>query len=1131
MVAAFERYADRPALAERRAVPLDNVEQQRAQSRTLDAYRVVTYRDLGARVASVARQLRDGTRDLPAVREGERLAMLGYAGIDFTTVDFACNVTGIVSVPLQTSGTHEQQSAILAETAPRALAVTVGLLERGTRLARENPSIERLLVLDYRGGDDTHRQAVERAGSALGRHPETLDLDRSGDDPGRGAGLAGGTAEGREVPAMLLYTSGSTGSPKGAIYTERLISEMWGGEGWSEFFAEDAAVVSFHYMPMSHVAGHSSVRSTLARGGLTAFASSPNLAGIFEDLSLARPTELSLVPRVCELLREEYQRRLDLSRGEARPASNGSPGVIEAMREDVLGGRVRWASCTSAPVSPDLKAFTERLLGIELHELYGTTEIGGVLADGRFLSPPVLDYRVQDVPELGYFTSDLPRARGELLVKSTSTVPGYFNRPELNREIFTSEGYYRTGDIVAVEPDGRVRIIDRKNAIIKLAQGEFVALPSLEAAYVAGSPLVRQVYLHGLDDHSAIVGVVVPSDALRDELDDDLAGTQRRLLEDLRRVAAQEDFASYEVPVAILVEPEPFSEANGLLSDHRKPLRPRLAAAYGSRLAALATQLRSAREDLLDHLRAHGAEDDPVLTVRRAVAVTLQADLEDVPATARFRHLGGDSLSAVSLSRLLEQIYGVRVSVDTVASASYTLTDLAAQIVLRRSSSGVTPSFEDVHGTAPDRLLASDLTVPRVLGEDLTPAGRSASETSARVVLVTGANGHLGRTLCMERLRAAAGTAARVVCLVRAGDDAAAHDRLRAAYATSERLVAEFDDLSPHLEVLAGDLSSPRLGLSDDTWHRLAGEVTEIVHAGAMVNHALGYRELYDANVVGTAEVARLAVTGHLKPVTFLSSIATALLPGAERPLDEIADIRRELPEVAVTDGIVDGYAATKWAGEVLLRDAHERFGLPVTVVRASMILAHTTEPGLINVPDTFTRLLYSVVRTGLAPASFYRRDGHTAHYDGLPVDTVVAALEAVVVHDGSSGFTTYHLVNPFDDGVSLDRMVDWLTELGVPLTRIASHGEWWRRFGSALRQLGEEDQRASVLPLLDAFARAEEPARGSLIPSPRFVAALLSGGGQLTSLTPAFLHKCVGDLELLFDQSLRAAPASVSDG
>ena len=83
----------------------------------------------------------------------------------------------------------------------------------------------------------------------------------------------------------------------------RLVAEMWGGEGWSEFFAEDASVASFHYMPMSHVAGHSSVRSTLARGGTTYFASSTNLSSLFEDLSLARPTELSLVPRVCELFR------------------------------------------------------------------------------------------------------------------------------------------------------------------------------------------------------------------------------------------------------------------------------------------------------------------------------------------------------------------------------------------------------------------------------------------------------------------------------------------------------------------------------------------------------------------------------------------------------------------------------------------------------------------------------------------------------------------------------------------------------------------------------------------------------------------------------------------------------------
>jgi fatty acid CoA ligase FadD9 len=81
------------------------------------------------------------------------------------------------------------------------------------------------------------------------------------------------------------------------MYTDRLVAEMWGGEGWSAFFAGEVDIASFHYMPMSHVAGHSSVRSTLARGGVTYFASTTNLSSFFDDLSLARPINRSERPR------------------------------------------------------------------------------------------------------------------------------------------------------------------------------------------------------------------------------------------------------------------------------------------------------------------------------------------------------------------------------------------------------------------------------------------------------------------------------------------------------------------------------------------------------------------------------------------------------------------------------------------------------------------------------------------------------------------------------------------------------------------------------------------------------------------------------------------------------------------
>jgi fatty acid CoA ligase FadD9 len=99
------------------------------------------------------------------------------------------------------------------------------------------------------------------------------------------------------------------------------------------------------------------------------------------------------------------------------------------------------------------------------------------------------------------------------------------------------------------------------------------------------------------------------------------------------------------------------------------------------------------------------------------------------------------------------------------------------------------------------------------------------------------------------------------------------------------------------------------------------------------------------------------------------------------------------------------------------------------------MILAHSRYAGQLNLPDVFTRLLLSLVTTGIAPRSFYRSPfTDTAHYDGLPVDFVAQAITDLR-SQATEGFQTCNVVNPHHDGISLDTFVDWLIEAGYRLT------------------------------------------------------------------------------------------------
>src|SRR4029453_17107425 len=269
-----------------------------------------------------------------------------------------------------------------------------------------------------------------------------------------------------------------------------------------------------------------------------------------------------------------------------------------------------------------------------------------------------------------------------------------------------------------------------------------------------------------------------------------------------------------------------------------------------------------------------------------------------------------------------------------------------------------------------------------------------------------------------------------------------------------------------HLEVITGDKGEPNLGLDKHTWQRLADTVDLIIDPAALVNHVLPYSELFGPNVVGTAELIRIALTTRLKPFVYVSTIAVGdgIAPGK---FVENADVRQMSPTRKIGDSYANGYGNSKWAGEVLLRKANDLFGLPVSVFRCDMIMADTTYTGQLNVPDMFTRTMLSLVATAIAPFSFYELDAdgnrQRAHFDGLPVEFIADAISTIGVNV-AAGFETFHVMNPHDDGISMDTYVDWLVEAGYQIARVPDYAVWLARFETALRGLPDKQSQASLL-------------------------------------------------------------------
>src|SRR3974390_516559 len=184
---------------------------------------------------------------------------------------------------------------------------------------------------------------------------------------------------------------------------------------------------------------------------------------------------------------------------------------MDEMRANFLGDRLVSVGIGSAPSTPEMRQFVVDCFQVPLRDGYGLTEAGGgVMNSGKLSRPPITDYKLRDVPELGYYTTDKPYPRGELCLKSSLVSPGYFKKPEATAKLFDAEGWLLTGDIMEERGPDELVYLDRANDVMKLSQGEFVSIGMLGRIFEKTCPVIQQISLYGNSARSFLLAVVVP---------------------------------------------------------------------------------------------------------------------------------------------------------------------------------------------------------------------------------------------------------------------------------------------------------------------------------------------------------------------------------------------------------------------------------------------------------------------------------------------------------------------------------------------------------------------------------------------------------------------------------------------
>ena len=1120
--AIFEDYADRPALGMRDyEIPKDTTSGHRLRQ-YLPSYSTITFGELRTRCRSLANAWRH--HPTVAVARDDLVCMMGFASTDYFTVIAACFYAQAVPVPLQSVTSDADLDAVFARISPAAFAATAADIVVAARLAVKH-GIRRLIVFDHDERDEADCAAVDEARKILAQAGEDItltSLDRLV-EIGRQMdwSFLPPHPDGEGRLALIYHSSGSTGVPKGAMYDERTVRNQWNPAH------DQLQGVSVIFAPLNHAMGLSLVFGALRKGSPAYFTAKPDMSTLFEDIRLIRPTSVAFFPRALDLVYRHYTsevtRRLRAGGSEAEVRAQ----VMDEMRHQFLGDRLIFCNIGSAPSSPVVRQFFTDCFDVDLIESYGSTECGSIAitVEDRIQRPNVIEYRLADVPELGYYTTDRPYPRGELTYKSQYMIAGYYGDPEATAGLYDDDGFLHTGDIVEEREPDHVVLIDRRKDVLKLAQAEFVAVGPLGALFEGASPVLHQTYIYGNSSKAYVLAVVVPdAEEVSTRLGPAAGEMQVKNLirEEFQRVAEENQLKPFEVPRDFIIETEPFSRGNGLLSSVDKRLRPALNRKYAARLEAMYDAHERKKEADFAVLKDPASPLDILEKLTKVVELKLGVEDIDASTPRTYQELGGDSLGAAELSLAIEDVFDVELPADSILSPTGSLDEWAKEIERRLGDTGGRPTFASVHGKEATELHAKDLQLATFLGDATMEQAAAAAQVSdkCQTVLITGANGFLGRHVCLQWMEKLAQTGGKLICVVRGADDGGARQRLDAAFAGPDpAFEARYRELAAnHLEVLSGDACEPLLGLGEETFARLTQAVDRICHVAALVNHRLGYEHLFGPNVVGTGEIIRLAVTERKKPIDFVSTVGVLSLLEASAKGNEEAPL---LASVPLVDQYAVGYAASKWADEHLLHRAAEEFALPVNILRGNMMLADSRYGGQINTGDLFTRLLYSIVVTGLAPFSFYElaEDGtrQPQHYDGLPVDVVAASVVAAgQTSDGGCRAINIHNYH-HEDGCSLDAFVDWIESAGYPVHRIHDYGEWFSRFEGKLKALPEDQRKHSSIDVLGPFAQPQSNGTEPIAcHNYRALVNNWDAGRDIPHVDEAFIHKCLADIKLL---------------
>lgn len=425
----------------------------------------------------------------------------------------------------------------------------------------------------------------------------------------------------REDLCCIMYTSGSTGPPKGVpLKHKNVVAAMAGADGnVGEYIGPSDVLLT--YLPQAHILEFMFENLCLFWGGTMGYGNAKTLSDTSVrncqgDIKELKPTILVGVPMVWESVKKGIVGNVNKNSALVKSIfwgglaaksflmSTGLPGsglldaVVFKKIKEATGGRLRIMLNGGGPISNN----TQRFLSLSLCPMingYGLTETSamGGLCDPRAWTdhaigdiPPSIEMKLVDFPEAGYFSDRTP-PQGEIWIRGESVAESYYDNEEETKAAF-NDGWFMTGDIGEFDKYGHISVIDRKKNLVKSLNGEYIALEKLESVY-RSAPIVANICIYAAADQAKPVAIIVPVEpALRqlakeNGIEGDSVGTlvhqekmNQAALRALQNAGRAGGLRGFELIDGVVLSDEEWTPQNGLLTAAQKLQRKKLVDKY-----------------------------------------------------------------------------------------------------------------------------------------------------------------------------------------------------------------------------------------------------------------------------------------------------------------------------------------------------------------------------------------------------------------------------------------------------------------------------------------------------------------------------------------------------------------------